>query len=267
MTEDKSYEIMKELTSLPKPELQRDSQEQMLSEILQFSAKYTYRKRWGIVVKRTVIGILTAAALLTLSIIGIEILQDNNELDRNQIRSQQEIKDSENPESREISEKGYYYDSILEEHQVALDDLYVWIPERKETVSIDRKVSDGYVIVNISDKETNELLLTYGESLGDESVKEVFREINTDGSKVRLHAFVEIDSATNLINSVKDTNVSFDPIPYKVDSDDRIFAYSITGSFPTEQVQIRAWMNVKWDADKVQFENIFETYDMGVINK
>lgn len=264
MTEDKVYEIMKELTSLSKPELQRDSQEQMLSKILQFSAKYTRRKRWGIVVKRTVTGILTAATLLTLSIIGIEMLQDDNEIELNQTRSQQEIMESENPESREISEKGYYYDSILEEHQVALDDLYVWIPERKKMVSIDRKVSDGFVIVNISDKETNELLFTYGESLGDESLKEVYREINVEGSKVRLHAVVEIDSASNLINSVKNTSVTFDPTPYKVDNADTISAWPITGSFPTEEVQIRAHTYVNWGGAG---KSIFETYNIGVINK
>lgn len=264
MIEDKSNEMMKELTSLPKPELQRDLQEQMLAEILQFSAKYTRRKRWGKVVNRTVKGILIAVALLIISIIGIEMFQDDSELELNQTRSQQENMASENPESREISEKGYYFDSILEEHQVALDDLYVWIPERKETVSIDRKVSDGFVIVNISDKDTNELLFTYGEFLGDESVKEVFREIDVDGSKVRLHAFVEINSVTNLINSVNDTNVSFDPIPYKVDKPEKLIAFPKTGSFPTEELEVMGTMYVNWGSAG---KSIYEGYVIGVINK
>ncbi|MBS4192001.1 hypothetical protein KHA94_17700 [Bacillus sp. FJAT-49705] len=248
MQEDKQIEIMNELKSLPKPVLQHHVQELILNEIQQFEFTYKRKKWWSMIMKRTVVSFVTGAAIIFLSLIGLEFYQDKSSLERNSTNSQQVIKDSKDSESIAISEKGEYYDSILKEHQVALDNLYVWIPERKETVVIDRKVKDGIVVVTIRDKDSNELLVTYGESFGEESQKTVYKEIQRDKVRIKLQADVEIDVKNNNIKQVLDTNLQFDP-PVFNNENVRMFVHgnNATGLPPADNVTISAYMNGEWE--------------------
>lgn len=151
----------------------------------------------------------------------------------------------------------------LTEHQVALNDLYVKIPNQKRDVELTKRTTDNYIIVDISDKETGELLYTYGESRGHEKEKLVFREIPTKEGMVRLQMVVILDPMDRLISKVVDTTVVYDPKPDEVETE-AIDSGSRSGEFPAENVEVLANLNMKWGNER---QNLYEGYEVGVIGE
>ncbi|MBD7908030.1 hypothetical protein [Sporosarcina gallistercoris] len=151
----------------------------------------------------------------------------------------------------------------LTEHQVALNDLYVKIPNQKRDVELTKRTTDNYIIVDISDKETGELLYTYGESSGHEKEKLVFREIPTKEGMVLLQMVVILDPMDRLISTVVDTTVVYDPKPDEVETE-AIDYGSRSGEFPAENVEVLANLNMKWGNER---QNLYEGYEVGVIGE
>lgn len=256
-----SDKVMKELKSLPKPELHRHVQKEMLDEIQRFNSKHYNRRKWGNKMKRSAAGLMSAAAIITLSILGYTLIEGSNNA------VQQHPKSPVNSsEHQAIIDQSKRHDSELEEHQLALDDLYIWIPERKENVQIDRKVENGFIIAEVKDKGTNNLLYTYGESIEEGNMKAIFREIPLKHTNVRIQAIVEVNPETYLISEVKHTSASFNPQPYRVEGMDRIFSSSRSGKYPTGEAEVLAYMTVYKSNTEIE-ENLYEGFSIGVINK
>lgn len=261
MNNEQSNDVMKELKSLPKPELHRQVQKEMLYEIQRFNSKHYYRRKWGNRMKRSAAGVMSAAAIITLSILGYSLIEGSKK--SVQQHPQSPVNSSEH---QAIIDYSKHFDSVLEEHQLALDDLYIWIPERKETVQIDRKVEDGFIIAEVKDKETNDLLYTYGESMDEGNIKSIFREIPLKHTKVRIQAIVEVSPETYLIREIKHTSASFNPPPYRVEGMDRVFSSSRSGKYPTEEAEVLAYMTIYKSNTEIE-ENLYEGFSIGVINK
>ncbi|REB11611.1 hypothetical protein DVB69_00250 [Sporosarcina sp. BI001-red] len=149
----------------------------------------------------------------------------------------------------------------LTEHQVALNDLYVKIPNQKSDVDLTKRTTDKYIIVDITDKETGELLYTYGESAGHGNEKLVFREVPTKEGKVRLQMVVDIDSVDSLISKVVETKVVYDPKPKKVENE-AITAISRSGELPAENIEVSARLYLNWGNET---QDLYEGYEIGII--
>lgn len=121
--------------------------------------------------ERVYLGAVTIAALIILSILGFNQMADKNS------------RSGSIPEHSTPSESGIVSNYIdppgLTVHQVALNNLYVEIPYQKQDVKITKRTTDKYIFVDIKDKETGKVLYTYGESVGHDKEKLVFREIQT----------------------------------------------------------------------------------------
>ncbi|MBY0122040.1 hypothetical protein [Bacillus sp. S/N-304-OC-R1] len=261
MCNEQFNDVMDELKSLPKPELHRQAQKEMLDEIQLINAKHHNRKKWGIRLQRSAVGVMSAAAIITLSILGFTLIEGNKDSVQHHPHSQ-----LNSSEHQAIIDQSSHYDSVLEEHQMALDDLFVWIPERKGTVQIDRKVENGFIIAEVKDKETNELLYTYGESLDGGDVKSVFREIPLQHTKVRIQAMVEVNPENYLISGIENTSASFNPQPFRVEGEDRIFSASRSNEYPTQEAEVLASMTVYKSKTEIE-GNLYEGFTIGVINK
>lgn len=245
--------ILDELKSMPKPLLPRKVQDEMLQEIRQFSAKHSWRKRWGNIMKRSWAGVLTAAAVLIMSIVGLDMFVGEKDLHNA----------SEQP-GADLPQTDQLVDPSLDMHQVALDDLYFEIPNQKNDVVIDRKVKDGFTVVDILDKDTGEIMFTYGESEGDGPIKTVYRDIKAESADVRLQVTVEIDKASGTITKVIDQNAILDPQPFRMDKDN-IYSTPRSGSFPAENLGVVAHLNVDWGTERQErIERIYEGFLIGM---
>lgn len=246
--------ILDELKSMPKPLLPRKVQDEMLQEIQQFSAQHTWRKRWGNIMKRSWAGVLTAAAVLFFSIVGLDMFVGEKDTSQNASEQHGAVL----PQTDQLD------DSSLDRHQVALDDLYFEIPNQKSDVVIDRKLTDGYTVVEILDKDTGEVMFTYGESEGDGPIKTVYRDIKAESADVRLQVTVEIDKASGMIAKVIDQNAILDPHPFRMDKDN-IYSTPKSGSFPAENLGVVAHLNVDWGTERQErFERIYEGFLIGM---
>ncbi|WP_404332135.1 hypothetical protein [Mesobacillus maritimus] len=123
-----------------------------------------------------------------------------------------------------------------------------------------KRTIDEFVMLDIVDKETEEVLYTYGEALSDGKEKLVFREIHTDKTLVRLHALVEIDEETHKITKVLNEYANYDPQPER----ETVETISRTEKFPAEKVEILAYIDLDWGNE---IQNLYEGYLIGVIGK
>jgi len=243
--------VQQQLKELPQPVLTTKKQEQMLDHIHIFANKYNTRKKWGDAMKRVYLSAVTIAALIFISVLTFNQITDKS--------SDSGIENNAQSESGIVSK--YIDPPGLTVHQVALNDLYVEIPYQKQNVKITKRTTDKYIFVDIKDKETGEVLYTYGESIGHEKEKLVFREIQTKKSKIHLQMFVEIDPIKNLITKVNKEEAVYDPQPEKIDLE-MISSGSRSGKFPTENVELLANVSLKWGND---VQNLYEGYVIGVI--
>ncbi|WHY85903.1 hypothetical protein QNH39_25560 [Neobacillus novalis] len=245
--------IQQQLKELPQPVLTAEKQEQMLDHIHTAANKYHKRRKWENAMKRVYLGAVTIAALIILSILGFNQMADKNS------------RSGSIPEHSTPSESGIVSNYIdppgLTVHQVALNNLYVEIPYQKQDVKITKRTTDKYIFVDIKDKETGKVLYTYGESVGHDKEKLVFREIQTKKTKVRLQMFVEIDSIKGLITKVNKTEAGYDPQPNKIEAE-VISSGSRSGKFPAENVELLSSVGLNWGND---IQHLYEGYVIGVI--
>lgn len=226
---------------------------QMLNYIHIFTNKYNKRKKWENAMKRIYLSAVTIAALIIIS-----VLTFNQSVDK-------KASSGSIPKQSTQSEPGIVSKYIdppgLTVHQVALNDCYVEIPYQKQDVKITKRTTDKYIFVDIKDKETGKALYTYGESVGHDKNKLVFREIQTKKAKILLQMFVEIDPIKGLITKVNKTGAVYDPQPKEIRSD-HIDAGSRSGKFPAENVELLAYVDLNWRND---IEHLYEGYVIGVI--
>jgi hypothetical protein len=253
MPEKIHAEIQQQLKELPHPDLTAEKQEQMLGHIHIFANKYNKRKKREIAMKRVYLGAVTIAAIIIISVLTFNQFAEKNS------GSGSIPKHSAQSEPGIVSN---YKDSPgLTVHQVALNDLYVEIPYQKQDVKITKRTTDKYIFVDIKDKETGKALYTYGESIGHDKEKLVFREIQTKKAKILLQMFVEIDPITCLITNVNKTAAVYDPQPKEIRSE-HIDAGSRSGKFPAENVELLAYVDLNWGND---IQHLYEGYVVGVI--
>ncbi|GLB61021.1 hypothetical protein [Cytobacillus sp. NCCP-133] len=204
--------------------------------------------------KRSWASVLTAAAIFILGIVGLEMFGEEKGSPQNA---------SEQP-GVDIPETDQLDDPSLGLHQVALQDLYFEIPNQKTDVVVDRKIKDGFTVVDILDKDTGEIMFTYGESEGDVPIKTVYRDLKTETADVRLQVTVEIDKESGMITKVMDKHVSVEPQPFQMDKDN-IYSTPRSGTFPAENLGVVAHLNVDWGTErKNRMEQIYEGFLIGV---
>ncbi|MDW0109792.1 hypothetical protein [Sporosarcina aquimarina] len=205
--------------------------------------------------KKSYIGAVLLAAVIFISVLVIDNRHEKNP-------NPERTFEKEAPSGPgEVSD--YTDPPSLTEHQVALNDLYVKIPNQKKDVELTKRTTDNHIIVDITDKETGDLLYTYGESAGQGEERLVFRELPTEKGKVRLQMIVEIDPVNRLIRKVLETKVVYDPEPEKVETE-MINSGSRSGEFPAENVEVLSSLNLKWGNER---QNLYEGYVIGVIEK
>lgn len=253
---EKIYEVIQQkLKELPHPSLTPVKQKQMLNYINSSTSKYNKRKKWGNAMKRVYLGVVTIVALIIISVLTFNQIIDK------------ESGSGGIPKQSTQSEPGivskYMDPSSLTVHQVALNDLYVEIPFQKQDVKITKRTTDKYIFVDIKDKETGKDLFTYGESIGHDKEKLVFREIQTKRGKIFLQMFVNIEPIKCLITKVNKTNALYDPQPKKIEME-MINYGSRSGKFPAEKVELLANVDLNW-GNGVQ--NLYEGYVIGVIKR
>ncbi len=245
--------VEQQIKELPHPVLTAEKQKEMLENIHICANKHNRRKKWGNVMKRVYVGTFTIAALIFLSVLTYIQIADKNS------SSESIEKNSTQSESGVVSE--YIDPPGLTAHQLALNDLYVEIPYQKQNVNITKRTTDEHIIVDVKDKETGELLYTYGESIGHGKEKVVFREIQTKNTKIRLQMFVEIDPMKNLITKVNRTEADYDQKPEKIELE-MINSGSRSGEFPTDNVELLAKIVFYWGSE---YQDLYEGYVIGVI--
>jgi len=148
-------------------------------------------------------------------------------------------------------------------HQVAIDDLYIEIPFKKENAEIVKRTTDEYVFIDIRQKDDKNILFTYGESIGDKQEELICREIHSDKATVTIQAVVEIDASNAKINSVNNTLAEYQPEPTNIDREFVGFV-SRTGEFPAEKVEINAHIGLNYEGQR---KELYEGYLIGVIPK
>ncbi|MHC0037018.1 hypothetical protein [Pseudoneobacillus sp. C159] len=272
MDNGKQSNILNELAELPKPIMDKEIQEQMLLKIEAFSAKNEKKKKWGIFMKKIHVGMATVVAVLVISIISVSILIKNVPIQNQQ--SDQPIVTPGNQDMPGIEQVFDSIDDHLPEHQVAMDDLYFTIPEKRENVFIDRRVEGKFTIVDIRDKQTNKLQYRFGETTGDSTEKMVFREIQVPNMKtaIRLIVYVEMDKENGMITKITNQKVSYEPQPYRIDLE-KLYAWSRTDRFPVELVSVQAHIQLAIKNDTVDPAKIMETemietgHEIGVIKQ
>ncbi|WP_066073585.1 hypothetical protein [Neobacillus soli] len=253
MSEKVHAEIQQELKELPQPVLTAEKQEQMLDHIHIVANKYHKRKKWENMMNRVYLGTVTIAALIILSVLGYNQFANENS------------RSGSIPEHSTPSEPGIVSNYIdppgLTVHQVAVNDLYVEMPYQKQDVKITKRTTDKYIFVDIRDKDTGKALYTYGESIGHDKEKLVFREIQTKKTKILLQMFVEIDPIKGLITKVNKSGAVYDPQPKKIEAE-VISSGSRSGKFPAENVELLASLGLNWGND---IQHLYEGYLIGVI--
>jgi hypothetical protein len=278
MSEEKLNDLLKELKALPKPELQKQVQNQMAQDILSFSTKHQKRTRWENKMKKLYASVATAVAVIAISVISYSALMDEDagldksgsqieeteKLDKEQVTSEDKINDDLDP-----------IDINLPEHQIAIGDVFFHFPDKRNTVFIDRRIENEFTIVDIRDKKTNKLLYRFGETVGNIKEKMVFREIQTKNIKttIRLQLFLEVDTTNGTITKINKTNIAFDPTPPMIDRQD-IYAYSRSDKFPADEVELLSMIQLakenkdtKDPAKMIEIENINEGFIIGVVKK
>ncbi|WP_156351167.1 hypothetical protein [Neobacillus vireti] len=203
--------------------------------------------------KKVYLGAVTIAAIIIISVLTFNQIPDKNSgsgsIPKHTTQSEPGIV------SKYIDPPG------LTVHQVALNNLYVEIPYQKQDVIISKRATDKYIIIDIRDKKTGKALYTYGESIGHDKEKLVFREVQTKKGKVLLQMFVEIDPIKGLITKVKKTEAEYNPQPKKIETE-IINTGSRSGQFPAENVELLANIGLNWGND---VQNLYEGYLIGVI--
>ena len=152
----------------------------------------------------------------------------------------------------------------LGDHQVVLENLYVEIPFRKTDVEVIKRTTADYVFIDIKEKNSEQVLYTYGESVGDHKEEFIFREIHTDKTILRLQAFVELDSSAGLITKVNETNASYEPLPIKIEHE-AVNSGSRSGNFPTEKVEVLASISLGWE--NYERQEIYEGFVIGAVKE
>lgn len=270
MSEEKDMDILDELKTFPKPELEKNVKNQMHLYLEDYSTKYHKRKRWEIKMKRTFIGAITAVTILTLSFISYNSFFGKDKY-YDQSASPGEEKeykeDSTGDKENNVDQPLDPIDLKLDTHQVAIGELYFEIPMDKKSVFIDRRVEGDYTLVDIRDKKTNELLYRYGESLENKKEKIVYREVQTDDGKIKINAFLDVDVNSNKINNIKDTSIEVvsSEFPFDNPFSDGL---SRSGKFPSEKITVIGrggfWKKKGTEGYSVEF---YEGFAVGVIPK
>lgn len=150
----------------------------------------------------------------------------------------------------------------LGEHQIALNDLYVEIPYRKEQVNLYKRVENETIIIDIRDKDSNKLLFTYGEKLSKSNQKLVYREIKLKESKIKLIATLELNPISHKITVMNQPTIEILSDTEKIETE-FISAVSRSGDYPTEEVEVLA--NLTLINEKYDREDIYEGYLLGVV--
>jgi hypothetical protein len=275
MSNEKHYDLLNELRELPKPVMQKQVQDQMLVEIHSFSANHEKRKRWENKMKMVYAGVVTSVAAAVMAITFITynnaVVEDSINSEKPGAPTEQIDQNTKAPIQNQPLEP---IDVALPEHQIGIEDVYFGIPFKKGEVFIDRRIEGDYTLVDIRDKNTNELLYRYGESLGDSNEKIVFREVYAKNfnTSIRLNIFVEIDKAAGTITKINSTNINYPPEPFIIESE-MITSGSRTDKFPAEKVEVLgsiqlAKKNETEDPEKMfERETIYEGFEIGVIKK
>ncbi|SEM20196.1 hypothetical protein SAMN05192533_101397 [Mesobacillus persicus] len=247
LEENKQNEILHQLKDLPKPVLKVEKQVQMLTEIQSAEINHAKRERWQNKVTKLYVGLATVAAIFLFSFLTFQQVGEDQP--------------ESNAERGVITE--YEDHPNLSEHQVALHDLYVEMPFQKADVELTKRTTDEFVMIDIIDKETEEVLYTYGEGLNEGNERLVFREIKTEKTIVRLYAFVEMDEESHKIIKVRNEYASYDPQPPRI-AGETISSGSRSGKFPAEKIEILASLDLDWGNE---IQNLYEGYLIGVIEK
>ena len=150
----------------------------------------------------------------------------------------------------------------LGEHQIALNDLYVEIPYRKEQVNLYKRVENETIIIDIRDKDSNKLLFTYGEKLSKSNQKLVYREIKLKKSKIKLIATLELNPISHKITVMNQPTIEILSDTEKIETE-FISAVSRSGGYPTEEVEVLA--NLTLINENYDREDIYEGYLLGVV--
>lgn len=252
MSEKIDTVVQQQLKELPHPVLTAEKQKQMLDHIHISANKHNKQRKWGNAMKRVYLSAVTIAAIIFISVLTFNQMADKNS-------SSESILEHRTQSEGIVSE--YIDPPGLTVHQVALNDLYVEIPYQKHNVKITKRTTDKYIFVDIKDKETGEVLYTYGESIGHDKEKLVFREIQTKNSKIHLQLFVEIDPIKSFITKVNKKEAVYDPQPKKIDLEVISFG-SRSGKFPAKNVELLAKVVLNWGND---VQDLYEGYVIGVI--
>lgn len=150
----------------------------------------------------------------------------------------------------------------LGEHQIALNDLYVEIPYRREQVNLYQRVENETIIIDIRDKDSNKLLFTYGEKLGKSHQKLVYREIKLKKSKIKLIASLELNPISHKITVMNQPTIEIISDTDRIETE-FISAISRSGDFPAEEVEVLA--NLTLINENYDREDIYEGYLLGVV--
>lgn len=217
--------------------------------------KLRYEMKVGIIVKKSHIVAVLLAAVIFISVLVIDSGDKADPIPERTIEH--------GAPSGPGVVSDYTEPPSLTKHQVALNALYVKIPYQKGDIVLTKRTTDTYIIVDITAKDTGELLYTYGEGIDHGKEKLVFREVPTKEGKARLQMVVDIDSEAGLIRKVLETKVVYDPKPKKVENE-TIGAGSRSGEFPAENVEVWASLYLNWGNES---QDLYEGYEIGVIEK
>ncbi|WP_070119548.1 hypothetical protein [Bacillus marinisedimentorum] len=247
--ENSREEIQRQLKNLPKPELSEAQQKHMLNQIHVSAENADNNKRRATVVKKINTAFVTLAVLIVFFLLTYSQIDNrNSEINRH-------------AEKGTVSEYQDY--PGLSAHQVALDDFYIEIPFQKGQVDITKRETGDFVYIDVKDKKNGRILYTYGESLEDGNKEEmIFREIQTEKTKIRLQTTLEMDVSSGTITRVKETNAVFSKKPTRIEND-VIDAASRSGGFPAKQVEVLALLNFSWGGE---MQKIYEGYVFSVID-
>jgi hypothetical protein len=274
MSNENHNDLLNELRELPKPVMKKQVQDQMLVDIYSFSAKHEKRKRWENKMNKVYVG---SATFVAAAVIAISFITYNNAVVEDSIPTEKQGAPTEqiDPNTKAPTQNQPLdpIDAALPEHQIGIEDVYFGIPFKKAEVFIDRRIEGDYTLVDIRDKNTNELLYRYGESLGDGKEKMVFREVISERSKtiIRLQVFLEVDKENGTITKINNTNVTYSPEPLFKDGE-MITSWSRSDKFPAEKVGVLGNVSIRADEEVEESESwesevIYEGYEIGIIKK
>lgn len=275
MSNEKHNDLLHELRELPKPVMQKQVQDKMLVDIYSFSSKHEKRKRWENNMKKVYVGVATSVAA---TVMAISFITYNNAVVEDRINSEKPGSPTEQID--QISKEPIQIhpldprDVNLPEHRVAIGDIYFHIPYKKADVFIDRRIEGDYTLVDIRDKQTNELLYRYGETLADTSEKMIFREVfvREMNNSIQFQVFVEIDKSNGTITKINRSNINYQIEPFRVEGE-YILAYSDSGKFPAKYVTVLARTqlskknNTEHPEKMIESEFVNEEFEIGVIKE